>query len=102
MKRRSPLIAGLSLLFLFALCVLIIVILNITLVIPRRASQTFGLPSDKLGYTQQLYYAALLILQEESLPRPPDPLGAARPFRVSFGEPTASVIQRLNDEKMIG
>ncbi|HEY5669537.1 MAG TPA: endolytic transglycosylase MltG, partial [Anaerolineales bacterium] len=101
MKRRSPLLAGLSLLLFFSLCVLILVILNITLVIPRRAAQTFGLPTDKLSYTQQLYYATLLTLQEESLTRPPIPLGEARLFRVDFGEPTASVIQRLQAEGMI-
>lgn len=101
MKRRSPLLTGLSLLLFFSLCVLILVILNITLVIPRRAAQTFGLPTDKLSYTQQLYYATLLTLQEESLTRPPIPLGEARLFRVDFGEPTASVIQRLQEEGMI-
>jgi len=101
MKRRSPFLAALTLLVAFILCVLALLVVNLTLAIPRRAAQTFGLPAKNLGYPQQLYYAALLILEEDALTRPVDPNGGAQPFRVDLGEPAASVIQRLYDEGLI-
>jgi UPF0755 protein len=73
----------------------------IALAIPRRAAQTFGLPSSHLDTPEQLYYATLLILQEQSLTRPVNPSGSPRPFRIELGEPTASVIQRLYDDGFI-
>ena len=101
MKRRSPFLAALTLLVAFIICLLTLLVVNLTLAIPRRAAQTFGLPAKNLGYPQQLYYAALLILEEDALTRPVDPNGRAQPFRVDLGEPAASVIQRLYDEGLI-
>jgi len=101
MKRRSPFLAVLTLLIPFSLCVLVLLAVVITLAIPRRAAQTFGLPSNKLETTQQLYYAALLVLQEGSLTRPLDPAATPHLFKVDLNEPTASVIQRLHDEGII-
>jgi UPF0755 protein len=101
MKRRPSCLVSLTLVTLFALCVLTILAVIVTLAIPRLAAQTFGQPSSRLGTTQQLTYAALLVLQEQSLTRPVDPAGSPRPFRVELGEPTASVIQRLYNEGFI-
>ena len=101
MKRRPSCLVYLTLITLFALCVMAILVVIVTLAIPRRAAQTFGLPSNHLGTTDQLYYATLLVLQEQSLTRPLDPTGSPRPFRVELGEPTATVIQRLYDEGFI-
>jgi UPF0755 protein len=101
MKRRSPCLASLTLMFFLALCVMAILVV-IALAIPRRAAQTFGLPSSQLNTPERLYYATLLILQEQSLTRPVDSSGSPRPFRIELGEPTASVIQRLHDDGFIG
>jgi len=86
---------------LFALCVMAVLGVVIAFAIPRRAAQTFGLPTSHLDTSERLYYAALLVLQEQSLTRPVDPLGVPRPFRIELGEPTASVIQRLYDDGFI-
>lgn len=100
-KRRSPCLAILTLLVLFSLCVITLLAVAIVLVIPRRAAQTFGLPTKSIPTTQQLYLASLLMLQEQSLIHPMDPMGSPRPFRIGLGEPTASVIQRLYDDGFI-
>ncbi len=100
-KQRSPFIAFLSVLLLFLLCVLALILVNLTLVIPRRAAQSFGLPSNNLTYPEGIYYATLLILQEESLTRPMDTTGISRTFSVALGEPTASLIQRMYNEGLI-
>jgi UPF0755 protein len=101
MKKRSRVLSALTLLILFGLCILGLLFVNLTLVIPRLAARSFGLPTHDLGYTQQIYYAALLVLQESALTNPLDLTGQARSFQVVLGEPTASVIQRLYDEGYI-
>jgi UPF0755 protein len=101
MRRRSPLLAGLTLFISFLLCVMILLLVNLTLVIPRRAAQTFGLPSNNVSYPLQIYYAALLVLQEKTLTQPVDPGATPQPFIVALGEPASSVIQRLFDEGLI-
>ena len=95
MKRRSSCLASFTLIALFTLCVVAVLVVVVTLAIPRRAALTFGLPSNRLDTTEQLYYATLLVMQEQSLIRPVSPQGSPRPFRIGLGEPTASVIQRL-------
>ena len=101
MKRRSSCFASLTLITLFVLCVMSVLVVIITIAIPRRAAQAFGLPSNHLGTTERLYYATLLVLQEQSLTRPVDLQGAPRPFRIELGESTASVIQRLYNDGLI-
>ena len=85
MKRRSFCLASFTLSALFALCVMAVLVVVVTLAIPRRAAQTFGLPSNRLDTPEQLYYAALLVMQEQSLIRPVDPQGSPRPFRIELG-----------------
>jgi len=102
MKRRSPWLAAITFLITFLLCLLGLLVVNLTLVIPRLAAQTFGLPSSSLAYPQQLTYAALLVLQSDELTLPRDPGGSERPFKVGLGEPAASVIQRLYEDRLIG
>jgi len=101
MKRRSSLFTCFGILSLFSLCLLVLATLLVTLSIPQRAQQVFGPPAPHLGYFQSLYYAASLVLQEESLTQPLDPQGGVRSFGVDLGEPTASVIQRLYQEGLI-
>jgi len=101
MKRRSSCLTIGSLVTIFLFCVIALLAVNLTLVIPRRAAQTFGLPAGDLDYPQKLYYAVLLILEEDTLTTPLESNADSRSFNVGLGEPTASVIQRLSDEGLI-
>ena len=102
MKRRNPCLVISTVSIIFLLCVLALLAVNLTLVIPRRAAQTFGLPSSNLDYSSKVYYAVLLVLSEDALTTPVEPAASPRSFTVGLGEPTGSVIQRLFDEGLIG
>lgn len=103
MRKRRPLFTLLTLLVLAGACLVVALAAWIVLNrIPNLAEQTFGPPAPGLSLPQRVYLGARLLLNEPALTRPVDPQGSSRPFRVTLGEPTGELIQRLQAEGFIG
>ena len=69
--------------------------------IPERAEQIFGPPSPSLGKARLYYQSVALILQEEKLTTPANPMGGMITFTILPGEPLEEIIQRLNKTSLI-
>ena len=73
----------------------------ILLAVPRRAEQVYGSASPALNSIERLSYSLILLIQEDDLVRPVNPLGAERRFNIEIGESTPSVIGRLWEQGLI-
>jgi UPF0755 protein len=73
----------------------------ILLAVPRRAEQVYSAGSPDLNSIERLSYSLMLLIQEDDLVRPVDPLGAERRFNIEMGESTPSVIGRLWEQGLI-
>lgn len=99
-RRRSCI--GSAILVLAALLILVgLAAAAILWNLPSQAEKTFGPPSAQIGRAKTIAYSALMLLQSRDLTKPVDPSGAARPFHISSGESTPSVVGRLWDEGFI-
>jgi UPF0755 protein len=68
----------------------------------QRAERKFGIPASSLSQLQKIYLSAQLLMQEEALTQPMNPIGAPIEFEIQLGEATGSVIQRLEQGGIIG
>ena len=100
-KRRSPLLTLLTLFVLAVLCVGAALAAGVLVVIPTQAGRVAGPAAPGLSLTDRIYLSARLLLVQNDLTQPVDPGGAKRPFRIQLGEPTGTMIQRLQDEGII-
>jgi UPF0755 protein len=100
-RSGAPLLAILSLLLLAAACLVLFAAAAALIFVPRRAEQHFGPPAAGLERTQLIYLSAQLLLRQDDLNRPVDPAASGQPFEVGFGEPTGTMIQRLESEGLI-
>ncbi len=69
--------------------------------LPQWAEGQFGPSAAGLDRVQQIYLSAQLLRQTNDLKQPTDPGGENLPFRVEFGEPTASITGRLAQDGLI-
>lgn len=83
------------------ICLSLAIAAGIAWLLPGRAAQAFGAPAANLQGTQRIFYALQLIRFEDDLLLPADPAGQPRPFKVEFGEATATIIQRLYQEGFV-
>ncbi len=100
-RRRPACFSLLVILILSGLCLSLAVLAGLAALLPARAAQTFGPASPALGPLQKVYYAFQLVTGEDSLTRPLDPAGQARPFRVELGKSAGSITARLHAEGLI-
>ena len=71
------------------------------LTIPERAAEQYGPPSSQLSAWEVFVLSARLLSEAETLLYPTMPEGASISFTIEFGEPAASVIQRLASQGLI-
>jgi UPF0755 protein len=89
------------LLLLLLICIGAAFVSALVVFLPLQAERRFGAPSPGLSPIQHLYLSANLLLQTEDLVRPLDAHGTEREFYVELGEPTQTIIQRLESEGFI-
>jgi peptidoglycan lytic transglycosylase G len=65
------------------------------------AGDTFGPPALGLSFPHQLRLSALLLLSQDRLTKPANPLAGQQPFQVELGESPISVAARLQDQGII-
>ena len=100
-KSRSSCL-GATIISLIILLVIIVSTLGaLTLAVPHRAEQVFGPPNPGLNVLQRLSYSLILLVQQDQLIQPVDPLGTEKQFRIEMGESTPSVIGRLWEQGLI-
>jgi UPF0755 protein len=100
MKSRS-LFASCSLLILASLCLAFLATVVLNYLLPAQARQSFGSPSPTLDSLEKIYLSIKLVLQEDDLLMPVNPVGSPVSFRVEFGEPASLVIERLHAAGLI-
>ena len=102
MKKNRSSCLGVSIIGLVLLLISGSIFLGaILLAVPRRAEQVYGSASPTLNSIERFSYALILLVQEDDLVRPVDPLGVERRFIVEIGESTPSVIGRLWEQGLI-
>ena len=92
---RSPFLAC-SLGVVFVLCMGLFAASLAVLTLPNQATAAFGPPAPSLGLVQRTYLSAFLLLNKNDLTLPNDPNLEKQPFLVEFGEPPASIGERLH------
>ncbi len=101
MNKRRSLLSGCLGLSLVGLCLALALSTSVVVGIQNRAYQLFGAPSSHLSTQQRLYLSLQLLLHEQSLTNPNDPLGIPGRFEIQVGESTPSVIERLSTTGLI-
>jgi UPF0755 protein len=96
-SRSLPCLIVIGLIFCLA-CLIAGVIIGY---LPIYARTTFGPPSPDLDPAQDVYFAALLVINENNLRQPLDPHGGQRVFEVHLGETVPVITQRLEQEGFI-
>ncbi len=100
-SRRSAFLAS-CFLPLVAVLLLLIVILGVLVAsIPKMAASHFGPPVPGLSRFQVYRLSLQLLLAEDGLRTPADPLGEAVSFVIDLNETTASVIDRLGAQGLV-
>lgn len=100
--KRFPILSSCTLFLIITLCLGSILIGVITYEIPRRARLSFGPPAEQISPSQRVFLSALLLLQSNQLKKPQNPFGSDQRFEVGLGEPTNSIIERLQNDGLIG
>ncbi len=90
------------LLFIFFVCVLVILGIIIPRIITDQAEQTFGPASPELSNFQRLYLSVLLLAQRDDLVEPIDPNGLEVDITIDQGEAVPSIIGKLWEAGLIG
>jgi len=89
------------LIFIFLLCLLVVLGIVIPRIITTRAEQTFGPPSPNLTFSQRLYLSALILIQSNDLLQPANPSGADINLTINQGESVPSIIGKLWETGLI-
>ncbi len=93
-KRVSCMTIFLALVSL-SVCLMVLVAGWLVIRVPAQAAQTFGPPTEKLSFSQQLYLSILLLRDQQQLMAPIDPNGSELTFRVELGESPVAIAQQL-------
>lgn len=92
---RRPLFPATAILVLFCLMALALFL------IPFRAAQLYGRPTERVGLWGIIEYSARLLWHDGLLTRPLDPAGSERTFTIEQGEPVPSIAVRLQGDGLI-
>jgi UPF0755 protein len=95
MKRNSCAI------FLFISMSLVVIMIISVLQIQEKAKTIYGPASVKLDFVQKVFISWELLQEENKLFAPVDPAGTDTPFRITLGESSTSVANRLEDAGII-
>jgi UPF0755 protein len=90
------------LLFIFLICVMVILGIIIPRIITDQAEQTFGPASPELSNFQRFYLSVLLLTQRDDLVQPIDPNGLEVEITIDQGEVVPSIIGKLWEAGLIG
>ncbi len=99
-SQPSPL-RVISCFILITACIISTLVLVIILSIPNRAEQEFGPADPNLNYMDRIYLSVQLLLAQDQLHTPVDPLGVPQEFDITLGEPVGSISARLQDNHLI-
>lgn len=100
-KQRSSCLGATIITSIILVVITLLLLGTFALIVPGRAEQVFGPPSSSLNAVQRLSYSLILLVQQDALIRPADPLGTERQFKIEMGESTPSVIGRLWEQGLI-
>jgi len=99
--KKPSLLSAFATTILILLCLILIVTVWITLDLQNRAERSFGAASSKLDYFQRLSLTTRLLLEQNDLTEPLDPVGADRTFKIEMGESPYAVTTRLQDMRLV-
>ena len=102
MRSQSSLCGSLVIGSILVLCMTSALAGIVWIGVEKRAVQKFGSPDPGIPRIQRLFLSVQLLLQEDFLNLPKDKSGTPRPFSMKLGEATATVIDRLEQEGLIG
>ncbi|MGA7193735.1 MAG: endolytic transglycosylase MltG [Anaerolineales bacterium] len=84
-----------------AVAFIVICVVLIVFVIPSKAAQIYGPPSERLSFFQVIQYSAKLVWDDGLLINPIDPNAAQQSFRIQQGESVSSIADRLRQNGLI-
>ena len=71
-------------------------------VIPRKVSQTFGLPDPQLDFSQRALYSLRLYVHRSDLLTSTNPISGERIFSIEYGETAGEIAANLAGQGLIG
>ena len=84
-----------------AVAFIVICVVLIVFVIPSKAAQIYGPPSERLSFFQVIQYSTKLVWDDGLLINPIDPNAAQQSFRIQQGESVSSIADRLQQNGLI-
>lgn len=100
-KKNHSCLGALVIPLLAILLIVCVVLVAVVFSLPAQAEKSFGPPGVYLSRQRLIMTSALLLWEKNDLTRPAEAGGAAQPFKVTPGEPTATVIERLWESGLI-
>lgn len=100
-KKKRSCLGALVLPLVALVLVLFVVLIAGAFSLPAQAEKAFGPPGVHLSRSRLIITSAILLWQKNDLTQPSDTHGTAQPFKVTQGEPTATVIGRLWENGLI-
>jgi UPF0755 protein len=82
-------------LFIFIVCLLVILGIIVPRIITSQAENIFGPPSPNISTSQRLYLSALILLQSSDLVHSKNPVGEDISITINQGESVPSIIGKL-------
>ncbi len=89
------------LLFIFFICLLVIMGIIVPRIITTQAENIFGPPSPNLSTSQRLYLSALVLFQSNDLIQSKNPVGQDIPITINQGESVPSILGKLWEADLI-
>jgi UPF0755 protein len=100
-KPTHPRFGNCLLLFIFLVCLLIVLGIIFPKIITTQTERIFGPSSPKLSNSQRLYLSALILLQSKDLTQPSNPDGVDINLTIKQGESVPSIIGQLWETGLI-
>jgi UPF0755 protein len=69
--------------------------------LPADAERVYGPSTQNLDIVERAYLSARLLMQEDQLRKPADPLGGEQTFQVTLGETTGTISARLENNRLV-
>ncbi|NOH13849.1 MAG: endolytic transglycosylase MltG [Chloroflexi bacterium] len=104
MNRRAPSSWFITLLlaaFMLVACIVVFLVGDTIVRLPRQAQELYGPPSSNLSITQLYRLSAQLVWSQDRLRAPLDPIALEQEFTLELGESTGSLISRLSEQGLI-
>ena len=101
LKRKNPIFTFFGFTAIILICLGFFLIVVSAFNLQHQAYKIFGEPNPSLSNFQKKYLTLILLVNTDDLTLPPNQNGSAQSFKISLGEPTSSLIDRLNTQGLI-